>query len=248
MTHIFTPIPHGVPGVPKELPEDRYSVSELIDGDEYRVATDGKEVWFGNSTGWLEEEDPYIGHVLKARILDMFNNMKEMIMEQHRAADHAEAEGSEVNRPDIPRDFQMLELVGVLYGGKYPEVPEVMGVKPIKSSVYYSQEHSFAMFAMYVDNDLQDTATMGAMALSFHIPTVPMGLFGTTEECLEYIEQHKHDNTTLPSRMPLLDVAGQPEWQVEGESYKRLPEIPGNTLKGFVMSPTSSTDIRYIFK
>lgn len=222
----------------------RCVVTEKIHGANFKVVTDGKTAQLCRRNGVLEEGDSFYGHqyisgILADKAIAMFNDVKEMVMEQHKACDYVEAQGETANRPDIPRDFQELSITGELAGGHYP-AEDVLVVKEGhgqvgKGTIWYSQDKSFYAFELSIDDVPQDHTSMGALVMSYGIPLAPVLFYGTFEECLEYSKEHLEDNTVVPTMQPLLDVSGKPV--MDGDNFTHLPVIEGNQREGHVISP-----------
>lgn len=222
----------------------RCVLTEKIHGSNFLVATDGSQVNFGRRGAYLEEGESfygyqYVGELLEKKVKEMFNDLKEMVMEQHRVADLIEAEGMQANRPDIPRDFQELSIRGELAGGRYPAdgVPEVkVGHGQVgKGTIWYSQDKSFYAFELCIDGVPQDFYTLGSLCSSYGIPLAPVLFFGTFDECLEYSREHLNDISVVPMMQPMLDADGKPI--LDGENFTHLPAILDNTREGHVIAP-----------
>lgn len=237
----------------------RCVVMEKVHGANFEVATDGSEVRYASRNLVLGEGADFYGYqyvtdVLSKRILEMFKDMKEMVMAQHEACDHLEGQGEPCNRPDIPRDFQQLSIRGELAGGQYP----AEGVAKVKvghgqvgnGSIWYSQDKSFYAFEICIDDVPQDFYTLATLCPSFGIPVAPVLHFGTFQECLEWSKGHLEDNTLIPTMQPALDEEGKPV--MEGDYFTNLPTIEGNTREGHVISPVEPAWLpngkRMIFK
>jgi Rnl2 family RNA ligase len=222
---------------------ERFAVTEKIHGANFEAATDGQTVRYASRNQVLGEGADFYGYQFVAKflgpkILSMFKDMKEMIMEQHKAADYIEAQGHEASRPDIPRDFQEISIRGELAGGQYPAVDYVCkeGHGQVgKGHIWYTQQKSFFAFEICVDGVPQDIYTLGTMCGSYGIPIAPVLFFGTFEECLEYSREHLDENTAIPLMTPLIDERGVPVHDENG-SYMPLPVIDNNTREGHVIS------------
>lgn len=222
----------------------RFVVTEKIHGANFEVATDGSDVRYARRQGPLEESESFYGYryitdVLSKRIIEMFKDMKEMVMEQHKVCDHLEAEGEPCNRPDIPRDFQQLSIRGEFAGGNYPAegVPEVkVGHGQVgKGTIWYSQDKSFYAFELCIDGEPMDFYTLATMCSSYNIPMAPVLFFGTFQECLEWSKENLTNNTVVPSMQPMLEANGKPA--MDGDFFTHLPVIEGNQREGHVIAP-----------
>ncbi|AHK11905.1 RNA ligase 2 [Vibrio phage CHOED] len=236
----------------------RFVVTEKIHGANFEVATDGQTVRYASRNQVLGEGADFYGYrfvaqFLTPKILAMFKDMKELIMEQHKACDYIEAKGDQANRPDIPRDFQEITIRGELAGGQYPNAPKVKeGNGQVgKGKIWYSQQKSFFAFEICVDGVPQDFYTLGTMCGSYGIPVAPVLTFGTFEECLEFSREHLEDITTVPNMTPLLNENGHPILN-EDSSYCALHPIHNNTREGHVISSVNPVYLpngkRMVFK
>lgn len=219
----------------------RFAVTEKIHGANFEVATDGRNVRFASRNQVLGEGADFYGYqfvaqFLEPKILAMFKDVKEMVMEQHKAADYIEAQGGAAQRPDIPRDFENISIRGELAGGQYPGVAQCkVGHGQVgKGQIWYSQQKSFYAFEICVDGVPQDIYTLGSLCGSFGIPVVPVLHFGSFESCLEFSRKHLEMNTMIPTMTPLVDENGKPI--MNDGNYQALPNIEGNTREGHVIS------------
>lgn len=230
---------------------ERFVLTEKIHGSNFQAVTDGQQVTYGRRNGYLGEGASFYGYqyvaeALGPKMLEMFKDMKEMVMEQHRVCDLIEAEGQPCNRPEIPRDFQTITIRGELAGGHYPAkgVPVVKtGHGQVgKGKIWYSQDKSFYAFEMLVDGEPVDFYTLGSVCGSYGIPVVPVLMFGSFEECLEFSKERLEDNTLVPTMQPLLDADGNPTLDDNG-LYVGLPEIEGNQREGHVIMAVTPFDL-----
>lgn len=226
---------------------ERFVVTEKIHGANFEVVTNGTEVNFARRGGFLVEGESfygyqYIAEPLTAKVNELWKDLKEMVMEQHRVCDLAEADGHEVNRPDIPGDFQEVSIRGEFAGGHYPSesVPEVkVGRGQVgKGKIWYSQDKSFYAFEICVDGTPLDFHTLGSLCMSYGIPLVPVLFFGTFEECLAYSKAHLDCPSVVPQMQPLLDENSNPVVD-DVMGFKSLPHLPENTREGHVIASTT---------
>lgn len=222
----------------------RFVVTEKIHGANFQVTTNGSQVEFARRRGVLVEGESfygyqYIAEPLTSKIKEMHKDLKEMTMEQHRVCDLAEAEGHEVNRPELPRDFQELSIRGEFAGGHYPAegVVEVkVGNGQVgKGKIWYGQDKSFFAFEICVDGTPLDLHSVGALCISYGVPLVPVLFFGTFEECLEYSKAHLDSPSVVPQMQPLLNEKAEPIVD-ETMGFKSLPHLPDNIREGHVIA------------
>ena len=224
----------------------RFVVTEKIHGSNLSVVTDGVEVKLARRQDFLAEGEnfygvEYVADIIKAKALQMFKDMREAVEYEYAACDELIADGHTPTLPSLPRVIKELRIFFEFFGGHYPhpDVPALPNMGQVgKGGIWYAQDKSVSAFRMYVNGEVVDFYTMGALCMSYGIPVVPALFFGSLDECIEYSQAHFADATVIPFMQPFLDVRGKP-MEVEG-GYKMLPAIEGNIREGHVISPVDA--------
>lgn len=224
----------------------RFVVTEKIHGSNLSVVTDGVEAKLARRQDFLAAGEnfygvEYIADIIKAKALQMFKDMQEAVEYEYAACDELLADGHTPTLPSLPRVITELRIFFEFFGGHYPhpDVPALPNMGQVgKGGIWYAQDKSVSAFRMYVNGEVVDFYTMGALCMSYGIPVVPALFFGSLDECIEYSQAHFADATVIPFMQPFLAVNGKPV-EVEG-GYKMLPAIEGNIREGHVISPVDA--------
>ena len=224
----------------------RFVVTEKIHGSNLSVVTDGVEAKLARRQDFLADGEgfygvSYIADIIKTKATQMFKDMQEAVEYEYAACDELIADGHTPTLPSLPRVITELRIFFEFFGGHYPhpDVPALPGMGQVgKGGIWYAQDKSVSAFRMYVNGEVVDFYTMGALCMSYGIPVVPALFFGSLDECIEYSQAHFADATVIPFMQPFLDAKGKPV-EVEG-GYKMLPAIEGNIREGHVISPVDA--------
>lgn len=221
-------------------------VTEKLHGANLMVAYDGTNFRYARRRGWLKEGESfhgleYIKEPLESLLKRAFEQTREVIMEHHKAADEVEARGEEAVRPSVPRDFQVMRVRGEFFGGGYehPDVPKVKGMSQIQGGVQYAQDKSFSVFQVEFDDVVLPFDEMFLFCRSFGIPYVPVLHTGTLEECVEWSQEHRDENTVIPYSVPRLNADGSPVLKEDESFYESLPlfDEGENIREGHIILP-----------
>lgn len=131
------------PGEPLGLvPGGPWAALEKIHGAQMMIAIAGGEVRFGKRKAWLAEDEPFFGWQL----------VRAALTERARAAART------LGAPQVV-------LYGELFGGGYPHpaVPEVPGLQPVQTGVWYAPDLRWAIFDALVAEGDEDEGELLAL-------------------------------------------------------------------------------------
>ncbi len=192
------------------LPNLEYVVQEKVHGANTSFLCDGEEVRFAKRTEILAEDEMFydyqeLNNRYKEKVLSLFTDIK-------------------TKYPKVTH----ISVFGEMFGGKYPhdEVKANRKVGPIQKGVFYSPEHDFYAFDIYLFTEdggwflpVDEVNGLFETEGFFYAKTIFRGTFA---ECL------KHPNA----------------FQSKIAEWLGLPAIEDNICEGIVIRPVVPTYLR----
>jgi len=180
-----------------------YVVQEKVHGSNTCFVTDGKTVSFGKRNGFIAEDEYFYEYEellerYTPKVITLYSIVKEHF-----------------------KDMEVLTVFGEMFGGNYPhpDVTNNTNVSIIQKGVYYSPDHEFYAFDLYVGNEengfyasVDESTNFFERGNFFYAKTL---FRGTLDECLNY---------------PNNSITLIPDWL-------GLPPIENNICEGIVIRP-----------
>ena len=187
------------------IDKQEYVVQEKVHGSNICFVTDGETVCFGKRSGFVEGDENFYEHEklldrYRFKIIALFSIVKENISE-----------------------IETVTIFGEMFGGNYPhpKVKNDLSIPIIQKGVFYSPEHDFYAFDIYVTsakNEYFLTVDKANAVLEQGGFLYAKTLFrGTFEDCIQY----PNDFTSLI-----------PDWL-------DLPPIEDNICEGIIVRPVT---------
>ena len=190
--------------------KQEFVVQEKVHGSNTCFVTDGQTVSFGKRTGFVENGEKFYNYEeLFERYIQKVTSLFSIVKE-------------------IVPDLKTLTIFGEMFGGRYPH-PDIKNdskIAVIQKGVFYSPQHEFYAFDIYVSTEengryltVDELNTFFECGGFFYAKTL---FRGTLNECLQYPND-------APSR-----VSG----------WLGLPPLEDNICEGIVIRPVVPTYLR----
>ncbi|GHT62728.1 hypothetical protein FACS189451_07780 [Bacteroidia bacterium] len=190
--------------------KQEFVVQEKVHGSNFCFVTDGTAVTAGKRTGFIEADEKFYDYE------ELFDRYRQKVMDLFAAV--------KLKHPDM----QTLFVFGEMFGGKYPhsDVKNNSKTMVIQKGVYYSPNHEFYTFDLYITTyetgyyiPLDEANAFFEAGGFLYAKTLFRGSF---DDCLKY-----------PNEFPS---------QISG--WLGLPPIDDNICEGIVIRPVVPTYLR----